>query len=81
MDIATGWTLPLLREGAVAVPGATPGCFGSGAADVLFTASYGSLGVVGMDRLRLSCPNCYGSDVLPRLQPLKVSSKFMITGF
>jgi hypothetical protein len=84
MNIDTGWTLPLLTEGAVAVSEATPGRFGSGAAAaVLVTASYVSCGVVGMavPRLRLSHPNCGCSDVLPRLQPLKVSSKFMITGF
>jgi hypothetical protein len=63
MNIATGWTFPLLTEGAVAVSGAMPGRLGSGAASavVLVTASYVSCGVVGMavPRLRLSRPN-YG---------------------
>jgi hypothetical protein len=46
MNIVTGWTLPLLIEGAVAVSGATPGRFGSGSAAALMVTA--SCGVVGL---------------------------------
>jgi hypothetical protein len=83
MNIATGWTFPLLTEGAVAVSRAMPGCFGSGsAAAVLVTASRTSCGVVGLAVLvvdylaviMVAVMLCLGYNLF------KVSSKF-ISGF
>jgi hypothetical protein len=89
MNIATGWTLPLLT-GAVAVSRAMLGLFGSGsAAVVLVTASCTSCGVVGLAVLvvdylaaiTVAVMLCLGYNLF------KVSSKFisipmcMFTGF